>query len=197
MPFRFVDLDLRPSGYKDFISRERTPKLVEQFLMCLAVLLTGVAIVLLMNNEPELVALLFVVVGLAAVYVTSQTNRNRDLLQATELQNALFASALARGCAFCLIARQQDGEIVYHSPGFSDLFPEARRVGDWLAAAKAPPEAAARITDDIGLGREEEVPLAVEARGARPLPLLISVESIRRPAGFMLLRALEKPPGAA
>lgn len=133
MPFRYVDLDSQPSGYPDFAAPKRSPTLVEQVLICFSLILTGVITVLLIHDAWALIALLFTAFDLGAVYVTQQTHRNRQLLQATEFQNALFASALARKHRFCLIARK-DGGIVYANPQFKVLFPglgNGGSVQDW------------------------------------------------------------------
>jgi hypothetical protein len=92
-----------------------------------------------------------------------------------------------------LIVRQQDGRIVYQNPEFNALFPDAgRRVDELLAAAGGTPAAtAAHITDGIRQGVAQDVPLALVASGQKRLSLVMSMQCIRRPAGFMLLRCRE------
>ena len=133
MLLRFVDLDAQPSGYRDFSGRKRSPTLVEQFFICLTLILAGTIIVLVIHDPGALIALLFFVIGLAAVYVTRQTHHNRQLVQATEFQNALFASVMSQGSLFCLVVGK-DGRIVYANPGFRAVFPgtENGNVQDWF-----------------------------------------------------------------
>jgi len=189
MPLRFEDLDSRPSPYKDFARRKRLPTLNEQFLLYLAMSVTAIGLILMINHKLALIAVLLTVIGLASFYVTAQTNRNRNLVFATEFQNALFASALTRDCRFCLIVGK-DGAIVYRNQAlaahFMTLKPGAG-LQDWLAQQKVSSADSARILESISKGAEEELAVSIEDRDSQ-LPMRLSVEPILRPAGFMLLR---------
>jgi hypothetical protein len=194
MPFRFVDLDARPSGYKDFTARRREPTLVEVFVMSLMIVLTGVGMVLLINDKLALTGILFTMIGLACVYLTVNTHHNRELLQATEFHNALFASALARNYAFCLIAAS-DGTIIYCNAGFKALFPgidNGHGTGEWLTAGNAPPEDQAWVLGSIEEGTAGQATLTMADGGERSLTLLLLIEPIERPAGFVLMRGREQ-----
>ena len=55
--------------------------------------------------------------------------RLRDLVLATEFQNAMLASAAQLSTRFCLITKR-DGSIVYVDPGFQKLFPHFMQSND-------------------------------------------------------------------
>ena len=192
MSFRFVDLDNRESPHKKFIGRKRSPGLTDQFLICLMIILTGVGSTLLVHNELALIAILFSMIGLAAVYVTTQTNRNRDLVQATEFENALFTSVMTKGFRFCLIVGT-DGAIVYFNPEFVARFPNVKsgaNVREWLAQGNASPADSERVLDSIVKDAEQRFTIGIEDCDGQKLSLLLSVEPIiGRLSGFVLLRA--------
>ncbi len=192
MSFRFVDLDIRESPHKKFVGRKRTPGLTDQFLICLTIILTAVGIVMLIHNQLALVAILFTMIGLAAVYVTTQTNRNRNLVQATEFENALFTSIMTKGFRFCLIAGK-DGAIVYFNPEFLARFPNVKsgaNVREWLAQGNASPADSERVLGSIAKDAEQRFPISINDRDGQKLSLLLSVEPIiGRLSGYVLLRA--------
>jgi len=190
--FRFVDLDSRQSLHKQFVARKRSPGLTEQFLMCLTIILTSVAMILMIHNQLGLIAVLFTMVGVSTVYVTSQTNRSRELLHATEFQNALFASALIKDARFCLITGR-DGVIVYLNPEFVSRFPNMRlgnNIREWLTQGNSPPADSERVIESIGNDTDQKFPISIKDCDGQKLSLLLSVEPIvGRLSGFMLLRA--------
>ncbi len=197
MPFRFVDLDNLPSGHPDFGSRKRMPTLVEQFYMCLTLILTGVAIVLAVHDELALTGILFTIIGLASVYVNAQTIRNRRLLQATEFENALFASTLSKGYLWCLIAKRDTGEIIYRNPEFAARFPgigPKDTVQEWLASGTVVGDTAIHLAECLRTLAEPQVPLLIYGTNGQRESLLVSIEPIPRPAGFVLLRCRESQP---
>ena len=114
MSLRYTDLDTKRSDYSDFIIRRRFPTLSELFMICVAVIIFGVGISLSVNDKIALCSILFISGGAMSLYAITQLNRGRDLLQATEFQNALFASALNMDHAFSFISTG-DGKIVYVS----------------------------------------------------------------------------------
>ena len=203
MAFRFVDIDHPPSEYEDFAVREMRPTLVQMVGFCIALCLIGSAGVYLTGDRLLVIPLLFIIVGLASSVAGVQVHRNREARRATELLNALFASALGRGWWFCLIARK-DGRIVYASPGFHALF-DAKKDGyglaEWIAAAGVSEEAETKILALAqGLirpgGQGVELPLSVMSKDGWHHTLLLAAEPIDRPKGFILLRARSNPQGA-
>lgn len=201
MPFRFVDIDNPPSDYPDFTVRKPKPTLVEMFLFFLMLTLTGTAIVLMVHDALALIAILFTIIGLASVYAGRQVHQNRESQRATEFQNALFASILAKGCRFCLIAGK-DGKIIYASPGFHDLFlvpePEVRYgLAEWIEAAKVPPEERHKLLDTVANEVHAEILLGMAGHDDQHHPMRLGVEPIGRPKGFTLIRAWDSPQGPA
>ena len=194
---RFSDLDSPPNGYPDFTIRRQRPTLVEMFVFFLVLVLTGVGCVLMIDNRLAVISILFTVLGLASYYAGRQVHRNREQQRATEFQNSLFASALAKGCRFCLIAGK-DGVIVYANPGFHALF-QARKAGctleEWLAAAKVSPGDRKTLLDVIDREGCVQLPLAIEGNDHERHSVLLSVEPVERPKGFILLRARDNPQG--
>src|SRR5277367_5362330 len=109
---RWVDLDAQKSEFADFFFRKQFPTLIDLFAVFLTFILTGTAVVLLVHDAMALISILFVILGLASLYVSKQVYRHRELQKKIEFQNALFASALGRGYQFCLIANK-NGTVCY------------------------------------------------------------------------------------
>ncbi|MDE3061051.1 MAG: PAS domain-containing protein [Pseudomonadota bacterium] len=180
---------------KDFVIRRRPPTLLQLLLLFLSVLMVSLPAVLTISSKTALCAILFGILGAAGWYVILHIQRHRDLLLATEFQNALFASALGVHSKFCLIIRR-DGSIVYMDQSFQALFPgflkESRRtVPDLLKHARVSAEDSDRVFAAIGRGVYDKVIFDIEDSVQLPHRVVISIEPILRPSGFILLRGRE------
>lgn len=195
MPLRFVDLDTRRThiAKAGFIGRKRSPSLTEQFFVCFGLIIVGASLVMLVDDSRWLIAILFVLMGFASTYITKQTNKNRDLVQSTEFQSALFASALTKGYDICFIAAK-DGEIIYTNPGFLERFPGVQvgaNVRDWLTAGKALGQDSAAVLECFEKDQDRDFSIALEEKTQRKITLTTRVDVIPKPQGYFLLRGNE------
>ena len=87
MPFRFLDLDRPVSESPDFTIRSERPTLKELFVVFVTMILTGLCVENAVYDRLALASILFVVIGLAAVYATTQIHVHRQKQRATEFQN--------------------------------------------------------------------------------------------------------------
>ncbi len=194
MSFRFVDIDHLPSEYADFTVRTARPTLVYMFFLFFGLSFAASICVILTGNPMLLIPGVFFFLMLASYYAGLQVHRARESQRATELLNAIFASALSRGWRFCLIAGR-DGRIVYTNPGFNALFATGKAgcgLADWLAAQKAPPGEEKALLSAIDGDHSVEAALNLDGCDGR-LRLIVSVEPIERPKGFILLRGRDNP----
>ncbi len=199
MPLRYTDLDTKKSNYSDFIIRRRFPTLLELFMICVAIISFGVGIVLSVSDKIALCSILFAFGGALCLYVITQLNRSRDLLQATEFENALFASALNQDHAFSFIVNG-DETIVYFSPGFKDFFTAFTETGGhdlkaWIEAAQIRDEEAAAIVGAIAGATKAELVCHLFGKQEQQTPCRMLIEPIPRPKGFVLIRCSENAGG--
>jgi hypothetical protein len=187
---RWVDLDRQKSDYADFVFRKQSPTLVDLFFFFLALVLTGTAMVTLVNDPLALTGILFFVIGLGSWYIGKQVYHHRELQKKIEFQNALLSSALGKGYRFYLIAKK-DGTIVFVNHGFNAIFSHHKEGGgleEWLIMGKVPPGLRKSLFDIMDRDMSATVPLIIEGLDAIQYPCLLSLESIARPKGFYLLR---------
>jgi hypothetical protein len=195
MAFRYTDLDKKISNYSDFINRRRFPTLLELFVICVGVIIFGVGVSLSVKDTIALCSILFTCVGAMTCYTITQLNRSRDLLQATEFENALFASAMNLHHAFSFIVKR-DGAVVYCSPGVKDLFAEFTEAGGsdlktWIEHVRMPAEASSAIFKAIEGSSEEELVCHLFGNNEHRDPYRIRIDAIPRPKGFFLIRCRE------
>ena len=139
-----------------------------------------------------ILSVLFIIAGW---YIVIVVQRNRDLVLATEFQNSLFASALGINNKFCLIIRP-DGTIVYLDRSFQDIFPEfikqpRRTIDVLLDQGKVEKEESDKIYTAIEQGVYAKVVLNIRGTGKIFHKMIVSIEPILRPSGFILLRGRE------
>ncbi len=192
---RFTDLDPRITGVQDFVIRKRNPSLLQLLLIFGAVVLLVISLTTGMVDRYALVIILILLVAIIGWYVIVQTQRNRDLMLATEFQNALFSSALGMNHKFCMIIRR-DGNVIYFDRYFQDLFPEfmrqpRRSIDILLDFAKASREDSEKIFAIIERGTFENVILDLRTAGNQTTRIVLSIEPILRPSGFILMRGRE------
>lgn len=180
---------------RDFVIRRRTPTMPQLGIIFLSGMLIAGGIILTISSKLALILTLAVLAIAIGWYVMLQIQRSRDLLLATEFQNALFASALGLNNRFCLIIRR-DGSIVYLDRSFQDMFPDflrqSRRTVDMLLeTGKVSKEESTRIFAAIDEGVYEKVVFEIRSAGGQFKKIVMSIEPILRPSGFILLRGRE------
>ncbi|MDX1975846.1 MAG: PAS domain-containing protein [Rickettsiales bacterium] len=195
MTIRYTDIDPTISGTHDFVIRKRSPTMSHIALVFLALLLIAVAVSIGVDNKPLFIVFMYLVFGVVGWFVLVQTQKNRDLLLATEFQNALFASALGLNNKFCLIIRR-DGNIVYLDRSFQDMFPDfirqsRRSIDVLLELGAVSREESNKIYSAIERGVYEKVVFHIRGKSNAMHHIIMSIEPILRPSGFILLRGRE------
>lgn len=195
MQARYTDVDNSKNGALDFVLRKRKPSvayILSLFVIVLAMLLS---VTMLTADRIMLITLVIVTVIATGWYMFLQLQRTHDLLLASEFQNALFASALGINNKFCMIMKH-DGNIVYLDRSFQSMFPDflkqSRRTLDILleigAVSRNDIE---KIYAAVGRGIFEKVIFNIKGSNNDIHKIVMSVEPILRPSGFVLLRGRE------
>lgn len=179
----------------DFIVRRRSPAVLTLAVVLFGTLIACIGIAFTIDDRTHLMMLLFSLIGAAAWYATLTVQRSYDLLMATEFQNALFSSAIGINHKFCLIIKQ-DGVITYLDRAFQDMFPNFlrqsnRTVDSWLEHGKVSREDREEIMAAIDRGGFGRAIFVMRSAGDEYHKIVMSVEPILRPHGFILLRGRE------
>jgi PAS domain S-box-containing protein len=195
MPIRYTDLDFGTSGARDFVIRKRTPTQIQLFIIFAVSLFIVATLTFSVNNQTALLSILFIVIVMMGWYVMLQVQRARDLVLATEFQNALFASALGINNKFCIIIKR-DGNIVYLDRSFQEMFPDflkqpRRTIDVLLDQGKVSRPDSERIYSSIERGVYEKVIFEIRGVGNVFHKMVMTIEPILRPSGFILLRGRE------
>jgi PAS domain S-box-containing protein len=195
MAIRYSDMGLDAIGARDFVARQRTPTVLQVGIIFLSAFLIGVSIVISIPNVLMLITTLFALFAIIGWYVIYQLMRSRDMLLATEFQNALFASAMGLHNKFCLIIKR-DGSLVYIDRSFQTLFPDFtknsnRSVALLLHQGKVSREDADRVQNAISSGTYEKVIFDITDAQGIIHHVVLSVEPLMRPSGFVMLRGRE------
>ena len=195
MSIRYTDLKKDAQQNDDFVIRQRIPTIVKMLGLFSACLMTSIMLLVLVLDKGAVIAWLTVVIGALGWYVLVQIQRSRDLVLATEFQNALFASALGINNKFCLIIKR-DGSIVYMDRAFQALFPEFTSerhlsIATLLGHGQVAAEERQMIFDGIDRGTFAKVIFDIRAADRHFHRVVMSIEPIVRPAGFILLRGRE------
>jgi two-component system cell cycle sensor histidine kinase/response regulator CckA len=195
MPYRYTDIVNESSELRDFVIRQRFPSLGQLMAVFLATLVVSISALVLIFNAALLISVLCIVLGVAGWYVIVQVQRSRDLVLATEFQNAMFTSALGFNNKFCLIIKR-DGGIVYIDNAFQELFPDAHKerhlsVSSLLRYGKVDEDEQERVFAAIARGVYDKVIFDIRGADNQPARVVMSIEPISRPAGFTLLRCRE------
>ena len=195
MNARYTDADMTQNGAMDFVIRKRHPSIAYMLAIFTALIIIAFSIVLMLSDKTLLLLFLIITTLCAAWYVVFQLQRNHDLLLATEFQNALFSSALGLNNKFCMIMKR-DGNIVYLDRSFQNMFPDflkqSRRTLDTLLEiGSVSREESDKVYAAIGRGVFEKVIFSIKGSGNEMHKIVMSVEPILRPSGFVLLRGRE------
>lgn len=192
---RYSDMGLDAIGARDFVARSRTPTITQIALIVTSAFLIGFSLVVSIHNTGALIATLFALFAILGWYVIGVLIRSRDMLLATEFQNALFASAMGLHNKFCLIIKR-DGAIIYLDRSFQSLFPDfvehpVRSVDTLLKQGRVLSLDSERILAAIEKGTYEKVLFDITDAQGMVHHIILSVEPIMRPAGFTMLRGRE------
>jgi PAS domain-containing protein len=178
----------------DFVIRKRRPSVAYIMAIFIITFVMGLAVIMMTADKIGLSVFLVLVVLATGWYVLLQLQRTHDQLLATEFQNSLFASALGINNKFCMIMKR-DGNIVYLDRSFQGMFPDflkqSRRTLDMLLEiGSVSREESDKIYAAIGRGVFEKVIFNIKGAGEMH-KIVMSVEPILRPSGFVLLRGRE------
>ena len=195
MQARYTDIDITQNGALDFVLRKRRPSIAYLLSIFILTFVLGLSFVMMLEDKISIAAFLLFVVIITGWYVLLQMQRTHDLLLATEFQNALFASALGINNKFSMIMKH-DGNIVYLDRSFQGMFPDflkqSRRTLDMLLEiGTVSREDSEKIYAAIGRGVYEKVIFSIKGTGNEMHKIVMSVEPILRPSGFVLLRGRE------
>ena len=185
----------RFSAKTDFITRKQKPSLVLVLLSFVVILFLCIAVIVTTVDKRPLIFLLFFVLATFGSYVIILLQRSRDIVLATEFQNALFASALDYNRTFCLIIKN-DGNIVYMDRSFQKIFPAFMKeshltLTTFIEHGKIESSEASRILGAVERGTSNQSVCTAYGSDGRVHKLVISVEPIPRPAGFVMLHSRE------
>ena len=195
MSIRYTDLDKVSNGMHDFVIRKRSPSILQLVIIFLSVLLVATSISLAAIDRMQMLGIIFLLVMIVGWYVIVVVQRNRDLVLATEFQNALFASALGLNNKFCMIIKR-DGNIVYIDRAFQEMFPDflkqPRRTIDLLMEqGKVSREDSNKVYAAIEQGVYAKAVFDIRGVGNQYHKMIMAIEPIMRPSGFILLRGRE------
>src|SRR5688500_7775003 len=190
MSIRYTD-----SGSRDgeFVTRERSPTIFQLILIFISIFLVSITLSMAVQDKIALTASLVVLLSAVGWYAIVQIQRNRDLVLATEFQNALFTSALGSNNKFCLIIKR-DYTITYMDRAFHECFHEFvklpyRHLDAWLKYGEVSQEECDKIYAAIEHNVKENTVFSISASDHKPHKIFMTIEPIKRPQGYVLLRA--------
>jgi len=203
MPTNPKDPNTRFSALTDFVVRQQVPP-VWQVLGGFVTLLLFLVMTVPRIDSTLLIFFLFILLSTFGGYMLSLLQRSRDMILTTEFQNALFASALDYSYTFCIIIKN-DGNIVYMDRAFHKLFPSfiregALSLGNFLRHGKVEREEEQKILTAIEHCVHDKVVCTIFGSDRQAHKLVVSIEPIPRPAGYIMLRSrqyIEQRAGAA
>ena len=195
MAIRYTDFISRKDAPSDFMPRDRKPTVFELMLIFVFALALSVSLPVFILDKMMLIFWMCLMLSLAGWYVIVELTRSRDLILATEFQNALFASALGFNNKFCLIIKRE-GSIVYMDNGFQKMFPELVRermisIAGMLKHGKVATIDKEKIFSALDRGVYDKIIFDIRTSDNQTVKIVMSLEPIIRPSGFILLRARE------
>lgn len=200
MPIRFTDTLLDNNtptieNNQDFVVRTRRPVWQTICMMFASVLPLSILISIFVKDTLIFSELLFVILGSLGTYVVYTVQRCRDLVLATEFQNALFSSALGHSNKFCLIIKN-DSTIAYIDRALQEMLPnfykESRHAVDvLLEQGQVSKEERKLVFSAIERRVRGKVIFDITDHKKQKHRIMMSIEPIARPKGFMLLRGRE------
>jgi len=192
MPIRYSDFIKRSDKINDFVSRNYNPSLVKLLVYFFATLAAGITITaLVLPPLYFIISMTLVMAGLGS-WVIISVQQLRDLLVSTEYQNAMFASALGYNSRFCIIIKRE-GTIVYMDGGLHKMFPDILKerqlsLSNLLKMARVPLGEREKVLDLVQHGTPDKILLDMRSADNRAHSVVLSVQPILRPSGFLLIR---------
>jgi hypothetical protein len=176
----------------DFVVRKRNHAVMQWMIVSLSIIMIILSVTVIVTDRLTITSALFTIIGISCWYVSTHMQHNRDLLNATEFQNALFASALSMGHKFCMIITR-DGGIIYFDRPFQATFPEfvkqpARSFDVFLDQGQVGDGDKEKIRAAVKQGAYEKITFNIRCAGGEIQKVIMSVEPILRPSGYVLLR---------
>lgn len=186
----------RIDGRQDFVVRKRRPVWQTLTIMFTSVLAISIFLSYMVKDMVMFSQILFVLLASTGTYVVYTLQRFRDLVLATEFQNALFASALAHDNNEICIIIKNDGTLAYIGRSLHEMLPslykEARKdIGIILEHGQVPKEEQKNIFKAIERYARGKVVFDLTDSKKQRHRILMSFEPIARPKGYMLLRGRE------
>jgi PAS domain-containing protein len=200
MAIRFADILSKNTGThldgrQDFVVRTRRPVWQTLLIMFASILPISVFLGIMVKDLIVFSQILFVLLGALGTYVVYTVQRARDLVLATEFQNAIFASALGHNNEICIIIKN-DGTIFYIGKILQAMLPgllkEARKdVGIILEQGQVSKEEQKIVFNAIERYARGQVVFDLTDSKKQKHRIMMSFEPIARPKGYMLLRGRE------
>ncbi len=190
MGIRYTDAS---EGSQEFVTRERSPSILQLSLLFVGTVLASVTLSVLVTSPVLLAVILIALFSVLGFYVITTIQRNRDLVLATEFQNALFTSALGSNNKFCIIIKN-DGTLTYMDRAFNDLFSDFvklpyRHIDALLKYGQVEQEECDKIYAAIEHNVNDSIVFTINASDNKPHKIVMNIEPITRPTGYILLRA--------
>ena len=177
----------------DFKPRRRLPTALQFFGITALTYLLLAAFFAVSSNLLLFGVWSFAVLAILAGYITYVVNYNRDLLLATEFQNAMFAGAIGTDQLFSIITRE-DGSIVFADQGIKQYLPSYSRImhtniDDIFKLGGMVDEHQRTAFDAIALQQKESLLVGMYLEGASErTDLVLSIEPIVTQGRFNLVR---------
>jgi PAS domain-containing protein len=177
----------------EFVTRERSPSIMQLIMLFVSTFIISVTLSLAVADQTLLTIILMLILTSVGWYVILQIQRNRDLVLATEFQNALFTSALGSNNKFCIIIKH-DGTLTYMDRAFHDMFFDFvklpyRHIDALLKYGEVSQEECAKIYGAIEHNVNDSIVFTIRASDNKPHKIVMTVEPITRPSGYILMRA--------
>ncbi len=197
MTIRFADTQInsKKTTSQDFTPRRRVPLWQTLCIMFGAVLSFSLLLSIFVKDTSLFAAIIFIVVSILGAYVVITLQRSRDLMLATEFQNALLSSALSQSNEFCLIIKN-DNTIAYMDKSFQEMFPsfykESRRAIEVLLEyGQVTKEEKKRVFSALERQARSNIVFEITDNKKQTHRIIMNIEPIHRPKGFMLLLGRE------
>lgn len=216
MSVRLIDSPEFIKASRDFVIRKHLmPSWVLTLTLCSCLLMLALVSVFF-GSSPDKITFSFAGILLVLFFISHYVDsRYKNLLNAIEFQNALFAGAARLATEFCLIVRH-DGKIVYIDPEYDHKVfrlrnNNMRSIKTLLDAGEVPAESQEKLLAALNSGVTEKIPFKLPKtnRAARPLTLTLdpidipntpidtgnftlSVRPLTRPSGYSLMRVQQE-----
>ncbi len=178
---------------RDFVRRRRWPTHVQYAAIFLVFYALIIGTFLVTGSAMKFGVITFFWVGAVAGLIAYTVQTSRDVVLATEYQNAIFASAVGIQSLFTIIARP-DGSIVYFDRGLQQMFPRFSRFSErdvqhFLQIAGASSAHADSVISAVTSRHSLKQLLALKDGEGNDVHIVLAVEPVEYPGMFSVLRA--------